>query len=115
IERMIAFGADAVSMGGQYPSCIPLTRQMIERGFDPVAYHFNPASDGATKGALGENANGIFGYSVWEPTLEDEESQAFAKMYQEAYGRTPSYHSAVAYSAGQVVGAALEAGGTDRE
>lgn len=114
VERIVAFGPEAVTMGGQYQGSIALTRQMIERGFNPIAYHFNPASDGSTKGALGDNADGIFGYSVWEPTLPAEDSQAFTKLYQGAYGHLPSYHSAVAFSAGQVVEAAIKAKGTDR-
>lgn len=40
IERMVAAGAELVSMGGYYQPSIALTRQMVERGFNPVAYHF---------------------------------------------------------------------------
>lgn len=114
IERIVAFGAEAVSMGGYYAPSIVLTRQMIERGFNPTAYHFIQAADGVTKDALGANVEAIFGRSPWEPTIATEQSQAFVRAYETAYRREPSYHSAAAYAAGQVVRAAIEAVGTDR-
>src|SRR5215212_9719129 len=66
IERMVAAGTELVSMGGYYQPSIALTRQMAERGFNPVAYHFIQAADGVTKDALGANAEGVFGRSAWE-------------------------------------------------
>lgn len=44
IERMVAAGTELVSMGGYYQPSVALTRQMIERGFNPVAYHFIQAA-----------------------------------------------------------------------
>ncbi|MFI4986556.1 MAG: amino acid ABC transporter substrate-binding protein [Alphaproteobacteria bacterium] len=114
IERIVASGADAVSMGGYYQPSIALTRQMTERGFNPTAYHFIQAADGVTKDALGANAEAIFGRSAWEPTLETPASQAFTKAYQAKYGRLPSYHSAAAYAAGELLAAAIKAKGADR-
>jgi len=114
IERIVASGADAVSMGGYYQPSIALTRQMMERGFNPTAYHFIQAADGVTKDALGANAEGIFGRSAWEPTLATPASQAFTKAYQAKYGRLPSYHSAAAYAAGELLAAAIKAKGADR-
>lgn len=64
IERIVSFGAEAVSMGGYYQPSVVLTRQMIERGFSPPAYHFIQSSDGVTKNALGANVQGIFGRSA---------------------------------------------------
>jgi branched-chain amino acid transport system substrate-binding protein len=115
IERIVAFGADAVSMGGYYQPSIALTRQMIERGYNPVAYHFIQASDGVTKDALGANAEAVFGRSAWEPTLQTPHAQAFTKLYQAKFGRLPSYHSAAAYAAGEAFEAAIKAKGTDRK
>ena len=114
IERMLSFGAQAVSMGGYYQPSIALTRQMIERGFNPTAYHFIQAADGVTKDALGANANGIFGRSAWEATIETPASQAFVKAYEAKFKRTPAYHSAAAYSTGQTFAAAIKAKGVDR-
>lgn len=114
VERIIASKADAVSMGGYYQPSIVLTRKMIERGFNPVAYHFIQAADGVTKTALGANANGIFGRSAWEASFTDPASKAFSTLYRAKYGRVPSYHSAAAYAAGQVLEAAIKAKGPDK-
>jgi branched-chain amino acid transport system substrate-binding protein len=115
IERIVAFGAQSVSMGGYYQPSVALTRQMIERGFNPVAYHFIQAADGVTKDALGANAEGIFGRSAWEPALETPASKAFVASYEKKFSRTPSYHSAAAYAAGEVYAAAIKAKGADRK
>jgi branched-chain amino acid transport system substrate-binding protein len=115
IERMISFGAEAVSMGGYYQPSIALTRQMIERGFNPTAYAFIQAADGVTKDALGANAEGIFGRSAWEATVDTPANKDFVAAYQAKYNRLPSYHSAAAYAAGQTVAAAILAKGAERQ
>jgi branched-chain amino acid transport system substrate-binding protein len=114
IERMVSFGAKMVSMGGYYEPSVALTRQMIERGFNPAAYHFIQAADGVTKDALGANVEGIFGRSAWEASVETPSSKAFVAAYQAKYNRLPAYHSAAAYSAGEVVAAAIKANGAER-
>jgi len=114
IERIIAFEAEAVSMGGYYQPSIALTRQMIERGFNPTAYHFIQAADGVTKDALGANAEGIFGRSAWEATVDTPANKAFVASYQAKYSRVPSYHSAAAYAAGQTIAAAITSKGAER-
>ncbi|TAM88799.1 hypothetical protein EPN42_08635 [bacterium] len=114
VERLIASKADAVSMGGYYQPSIALTRKMIERGYSPVAYHFIQAADGVTKTALADNANGIFGRSAWESTFTDSASKTFTAAYKAKFNRLPSYHSAAAYAAGQVLEAAIKAKGPDK-
>ena len=113
IERMVAAGTELVSMGGYYQPSIALTRQMIERGFNPVAYHFIQAADGVTKDALGANVEGIFGRSAWEASVDTPANKAFVESYKAKYNRVPSYHSAAAYAAGQVFEAAIRAKGPD--
>jgi branched-chain amino acid transport system substrate-binding protein len=115
VERIVAFGAEVVSMGGYYQPSIALTRQMIERGFNPVAYHFIQASDGVTKEALGANAEGVFGRSAWESSLPGDRNKAFTAAYKKKFGRLPSYHSAAAYAVGEIAEAAIKAKGTDRK
>jgi branched-chain amino acid transport system substrate-binding protein len=114
IERMVSFGAEAVSMGGYYEPSVALTRQMIERGFNPVAYHFIQAADGVTKDALGANAEGIFGRSSWEASIDTPANKTFVAAYQAKFKRLPAYHSAAAYSAGQTIAAAVKAKGAER-
>lgn len=114
VERIISVKADAVSMGGYYQPSLALTRKMIERGYNPVAYHFIQAADGVTKTALGANTEAIFGRSAWESTFPDAASKTFTANYKAKFNRVPSYHSAAAYAAGQVLEAALKAKGTDK-
>ena len=114
IERMVSFGAEMVTMGGYYEPSIALTRQMIERGFNPAAYHFILAADGVTKDALGANVEGIFGRSAWEASAETPNSKAFIAAYRAKFNHLPAYHSATAYAAGQVVAAAITASGSER-
>ncbi len=114
IERIVGSGATYVSMGGYYQPSIALTRQMVERGFNPTAYHFIQASDGVTKDALGANAEGIFGRSSWEPGENTTGNSAFVEAYKAKFNRVPSYHSAAAYSTGQVYEAAIKAKSVDR-
>ncbi len=115
IERIVAFGAEAVSMGGYYQPSIALTRQMIERGYNPVGYHFIQAADGVTKDALGANVEGIFGRSAWEATIDTPANRAFVQAYRTRFNRVPSYHSAAAYAAGQLYDAAIKVKGADRK
>jgi branched-chain amino acid transport system substrate-binding protein len=88
---------------------------MIERGFNPDGYHFIQAADGVTKDALGANVEGIFGRSAWEASVKSAANDAFVGAYGKKYSRTPSYHSAAAYAAGQVLEAAIKAKGAEPE
>jgi len=115
IEHIVNSGADVVSMGGYYQPSIALTRQMMERAFNPKGYQFIEASDGVTKDALGANAEGIFGRSAWEASTDTPENKAFVAAYQKKYNRKPSYHSASAYAAGQLLAAAIKAKGAKSE
>src|ERR1700733_6413715 len=115
IERIVSSGTEVVSMGGYYEPSIALTRQMIERGFNPLAYHFIQAADGVTKDALGANAEGIFGRSAWEASVETPTIKAFVAAYQAKFNRLPSYHSAPPYSAGEVTATAIKAAGVERK
>ena len=114
IEHIIGFGAEAVSMGGYYQPSIALTRQMVERGFNPLGYQFIEAANGTSKDALGGNVQGIFGRTAWAASLDTAGNHAFVAAYQARFKRAPSYHSAAAYAAGQTMGAAIMAKGADR-
>ena len=114
IEHIVAFGADAVSMGGYYQPSIALTRQMAERGFNPAGYQFIEAANGTSKDALGANVQGIFGRTAWAAALETAGNAAFVDAYTRRFKRAPSYHSAAAYAAGQTLQAAILAKGANR-
>jgi branched-chain amino acid transport system substrate-binding protein len=114
VERIVASGAMVVSMGGYFQPAVALTRQMMDRGYNPNGYHFILAADDVTKDALGANAAGVFGRTAWEPTTRDPASSAFVAAYKEKLNELPTYHSAAAYSGGQLVAAAAQAKGLDK-
>lgn len=115
VAKMKSFDPQAVSMGGYYEPSIVLTKEMISQGFSVQAYHFIQAADGVTAEALGDNVDGILGRSSWEPQLETPGNKEFETGYQKMFDRAPSYHSAAAYAAGQVLLAAMNEAGTDAE
>ncbi|MGH3664643.1 MAG: amino acid ABC transporter substrate-binding protein [Egibacteraceae bacterium] len=115
VAQISEFGPDAVSMGGYYAPALLLTGQMVERGLNPNGYGFIQASQGSTLEALGDNAAGILGRSSWEPQLDLPGNDEFVSGYEEEFDRPASYHAATAYAGGQVVAAAIETAGLDRQ
>jgi branched-chain amino acid transport system substrate-binding protein len=115
VEHIIASGATSVSMGGYLQPAIALSRVMSDRAYNPLGYHFILAAEGATKDALGANVNGIFGRSAWEPGTGNAMEPGFTKAFQAKFKSLPTYHSAVAYAAGQLITAAVKAEGFDRK
>lgn len=115
VQKMKAFHPDAVSMGGYYEPSIALTKEMVSQRLNVPGYHFIQAADGVTAEALGKNVNGVFGRSSWEPQLKTKGNKAFVAGYKKMFKRAPSYHSAAAYSAGEIAAAAIKANGTDRQ
>lgn len=114
VERIVASGATVVSMGGYFQPAVALTRQMMDRGYNPDGYHFILAADDVTKDALGANASGVFGRTAWEPTMRDPGSVAFVAAYKAKMKELPTYHSAAAYAGGQLIAAATQAKGLDK-
>lgn len=62
--------------------------------------------------AVGEASDGILGVAHWAPGLQLEGSLEFEEAYLANFGKTPIYQAAMAYSAGQVLQAAVEEAGT---
>ena len=115
VEQINNFDADAVSMGGYYEPSILLTNALIGRGISPDGYFFQQASDGATSDALGAKKDGVFGYGNYIYRFKTVGNDAFVKEYQAEFDHLPSPHSGSAYAAGQVVKAAVDEAGLDRE
>lgn len=115
VAKMKEFDPQGVSMGGYYEPSIVLTKEMISQNFSVPSYHFIQAADGVTAEALGDDVDGILGRSSWEPQLDTEGNKEFEVGYEDMFDRVPSYHSAAAYAAGQVLLAAMTEEGTDVE
>jgi branched-chain amino acid transport system substrate-binding protein len=57
--------------------------------------------------AQGDSAAGILQFGEWSATTEGKVNQAFVKAYVEQHGAQPSWYSATAYLAGQMLEKAL--------
>ncbi|HEX3550636.1 MAG TPA: amino acid ABC transporter substrate-binding protein [Candidatus Elarobacter sp.] len=62
--------------------------------------------------ALGSAANGIFGNTLWFPTLKTAGNAEFVKSFHAKYGRDPDYHAALSYAAMKLVIQAVQAVGS---
>lgn len=70
-----------------------------------------PASAGFGE-QLGNNVDGVTGVVQWLRTVRLPKAQDFSYRYRQIHGRNPGAHSAIGYSAGQVIEAAVRLAGT---
>ena len=61
---------------------------------------------------LGEAANGIFGTTLYFPSLHTAGNEAFVAAFMKQFGRAPDYHAAVAYASLKVLASAVQQVGT---
>ncbi|MDA8248766.1 MAG: amino acid ABC transporter substrate-binding protein [Rhodospirillales bacterium] len=61
---------------------------------------------------LGEAANGIFGTTLYFPSLHTAGNEAFVAAFTKQFGRAPDYHAAVAYASLKVLASAVQQVGT---
>jgi branched-chain amino acid transport system substrate-binding protein len=119
ITQMKKADADVVIFLGYLDDTIAFTRQAGEQRLtaDMIAETTGPEYPDFTK-ALKDDANLIYGYSLWSPGLKFEAGelfespQAFADAWQEKFGDPVSPQAAGAVGAGEVLGAALEEAGS---
>ena len=57
---------------------------------------------------MGDEAIGIVGSLLWSPTLQNPANQAFMRLAEAKFGRTPAYFHAVMYSAGRWIADAAQ-------
>lgn len=66
--------------------------------------------------ALGSAAEGVFGNTLWFPTLSTKGNPEFVKAFRAKFGRDPDYHAALSYAALKLLAtAAAAAGSLDQE
>lgn len=58
--------------------------------------------------SLGDAANGVFGTTLWFPSLKTKGNKEFVDAFQAKFHRTPDYHAAVAYAALKVLAGAVK-------
>lgn len=70
------------------------------------AFSIGPVEPEFYKG-LGEAGEGIFGTTLYFPTLSTKGNGDFVKAFQEKFGRPPTYHAALAYASLKTLSSAV--------
>jgi branched-chain amino acid transport system substrate-binding protein len=108
----VVFGAtylqDMVTIGRAFGPGRQLKVKMLCLTVGPASAEFGEQ--------LGNNVDGVTGVVQWLRTVRLPKAQDFSYRYRQIHGRNPGVHSAIGYSAGQVIEAAVRlAGTTDRD
>lgn len=75
------------------------------------AFSIGPVEPEFYKG-LGSAAEGVFGTTLWFPSLKTEGNAQFVKSYKAKFNRDPDYHAALAYASLKVLATAVGTLGT---
>ncbi len=103
-------GADCIVGATNTPDAIGLVREINRQGLKPklFAETIGPVEKTFLT-SLGSLVNGVIGTTQWWPSLRTPGNRKFLVAYEKAYaGQLPDYHSALGYSAFQVLEAAIK-------
>jgi branched-chain amino acid transport system substrate-binding protein len=105
---------DIVAVGGHDVLLVDFVKAMAATGFTPKAIieHYG-ITDASFANALGRQADGVMGISVWLPTASFKDdlfgsAADYAKTFEAQHGSPPDYTAAGCSAAGQVLQAAVE-------
>jgi branched-chain amino acid transport system substrate-binding protein len=103
-------GADCILGATNTPDAIGLVREINRQGLKPklLAETIGPVEKTFLT-SLGSLVNGVIGTTQWWASLRTPGNRKFLVAYEKAYaGQLPDYHSALGYSAFQVLEAAIK-------
>jgi branched-chain amino acid transport system substrate-binding protein len=105
---------DIVAVGGHDVLLVDFVRGMAATGYTPKAIieHYG-ITDASFAKALGRQADGVMGISVWLPTATFKDdlfgsAGDYAKAFEQKYGSPPDYTAAGCSAAGRVLQTAVE-------
>lgn len=105
---------DIVAVGGHDVLLVDFVKAMASTGYTPKAIieHYG-ITDASFAKALGDDANGILGISVWLPDAPFEDdlfgsAKEYASAFEKAYDSPPDYTAAGCSAAGLVLQRAVE-------
>jgi branched-chain amino acid transport system substrate-binding protein len=115
VAGVVAAGRpDIVAVGGHDVLLVDFVKAMAATGYTPKAIieHYG-ITDASFAQALGRQADGVMGISVWLPTADFTDdlfgsAADYAKSFEEAYGSPPDYTAAGCSAAGRVLQSAVE-------
>ncbi|KLU61175.1 leucine-, isoleucine-, valine-, threonine-, and alanine-binding protein precursor [Peptococcaceae bacterium CEB3] len=109
---------DALIGTGHFQEAVLLVKEakQMNVNFKAIAFTVGPSMPSFAK-TLGKDSEGILGASLWTPDLPYKDSvfgtaANYAKLYKEAFGVEPDYHSAMASAAAEMMGLAIEKAGS---
>lgn len=110
-------GANALIVCGHMNEAVYMVESLKRIGWRPQACY---ASVGPTFPAFrkrcGEEAEGVFTSSLWEPRANYPGAQKFENDFIKTFGETPGYHAGLAYAGGQVLAKVIrKVGSIDRQ
>jgi branched-chain amino acid transport system substrate-binding protein len=105
---------DIVAVGGHDVLLVDFVKAMAATGYTPKALieHYG-ITDASFAQALGRQADGVLGISVWLPTATFKDdlfgsAGDYAKAFEQKYGSPPDYTAAGCSASGRVLQAAAE-------
>lgn len=108
-------GAQALLVAGHFNESVDMRKALKQIGWTPAAYYATVGPAQLKYGdILGDDANGTFSTSIWEPRedLGLPGSPTFLMEFAKTFGDMPPYQAATAYAAGQILEQAIVKAGT---
>jgi len=102
-------GADCIAAATNTPDAIGLVREINRQGLKPkLLAETIGVVERTFLTSLGSLADGVVGNTQWWPTLKTPGNKQFVVGYEKLFsGAYPDYHSALGYSAFQVLDTAI--------
>jgi branched-chain amino acid transport system substrate-binding protein len=113
IEKVRASNPDAVLAMAFPNDAIGVLRQLKQSNYAPkLFYEAVGASDPRYVDSAGQDVNGVFSVTAWDPDNASKENAAFKSGYRAEFHRDPDYHAASNYSSLEVLAAAVKRAGS---
>ena len=90
---------------------VNLVKQYRQAGLDSIPFLSAFTVDETTLPAQQDAAVGFFGGANWAPDMDNPQSQAFVKAFEEKYDRVPGTYAMQAYDAAKLIDSAIKAVG----
>ncbi|MEN3793716.1 ABC transporter substrate-binding protein [Fulvimarina sp. MAC3] len=88
---------------------VNLVKQYRQAGLETIPFLSAFTVDETTLPAQQDAAVGFFGGATWAPNMDNEQSRAFVKAYEEKYGSVPGLYAMQGYDAAQMIDSAVKA------
>ena len=115
ITKFKGAGADVLLVLGEYTAGALIAKQNAALGLNAQIVASNGCSNPQLIEIAGEDAEGIYVMTGYDPNDPREKQQTFTKNFLDKYGEEPGEWAAHAYDIVYLIKAAYENGGTTRE